>query len=119
MRLVDEKYLKPPKKEVHKDIIPKEVYRGIIIPKKVHRGIIIPKGLKLLIFLGFCCVMFYYFVEYVKRTPIKDPDLSFLPDNLRNNNFFRSISVKDEKRDMNDWSASNESDVLINYNHIF
>jgi len=68
--LVDPIYMKVPKKIVFKEkSISKEIFPSNKIP--------------LMIFLFFVFFVFWYVWDYIKVTPIVDPDFDCLPKNIR------------------------------------
>lgn len=73
-------------------------------------------------FVSFIVVtVFYYVYNYVKTLPIKNPDLSCLPKNIRGVSFFKNIEGKKiiEKRSLNPLlAACNEDELSIKFSSI-
>lgn len=67
--LVDPVYMKIPKIVIKKESVSKEIFPSDKIP--------------LMIFLFCCFFVMWYVWEYIKVTPIVDPDFDCLPKNIR------------------------------------
>lgn len=106
LRLVDPVYLKIEK-------TPKVKYPKVKYPK-IDYNIII----KVVVFCGIVYGL-YILWNYIQTTEIKNPDLSCLPPNIRNNSFFRNLEKTNTKPQLQPKNhskpyASNEDELLIN-----
>lgn len=108
IRLVDPVFLKVPKK--------------IIVKRKIHQSKSVDKNI-VLFFIVFIMISLMYFVyDYVKKTPIINPDLDCLPKNIRNTIFCKNIEeIAQRNRDKikvepkNGLKAYNDDELSIKF----
>lgn len=79
IRLVDPVFLRVPKK--------------IVVEKKIRQSKSIDKKIVLIFIFLIMTSLMYFVYDYVKKTPIVNPDLDCLPKNIRNTVFCKSIEA--------------------------